>query len=203
MGFFEIFRKNKKDVQKDRKQEQASKEDIIHRILEKQANESPSKRFASGAVFDIVRQNRMTFLQSIQAKDVLSLKMLFVNSYMSFLANPEIVGLSPNMMNNAASDTDPQTWNVDIVRLPNGNDAALLFIPIQNDEIEARIVGIVFDDNEDGYYYCMLNKDESKASIVYRNCAWQGIRQIKEINGRGFELMNKFADCISIDFCSL
>ena len=79
---------------------------------------------------------------------------------------------------------------------------ALLFMPIQNKDISARIVGIVFSENSDGYYYCMLNSDKNASSDVYRNKPMQGVHIIGNVNGVGFELMHRFLDCIVNDYYS-
>ncbi len=82
----------------------------------------------------------------------------------------------------------------------NGDYAALLFMPIDNDIYAARIAGIIFSDSGDGYYYCMVNKDSETTSIVKRNLAMVGIKDIGEVKGFGFSLMKGFLGCIKTDF---
>jgi hypothetical protein len=73
-------------------------------------------------------------------------------------------------------------------------------MPIQNDILVARVVGIIFSSKGDGYYYCMLNKDENVPATVNRNKAMLGVEKIGEVKGVGFELMHNFLECISKDF---
>lgn len=76
----------------------------------------------------------------------------------------------------------------------------MLYIPVENEDITARIVGIIFSDTEDGYYYCMLSKDEEASSEVLRNMGWDGVHPAGNAEGRGFELMDSFLECITTDF---
>ncbi len=99
-------------------------------------------------------------------------------------------------------DTDYQEWNADIFQLENGDNVALCYIPIQNDELSARIIGIILNENGDGYYYCMLNKDENEPSAVFRNGGFSGLSLAGEVKGSVFELMNDFLNCIQEDFVS-
>ena len=73
-------------------------------------------------------------------------------------------------------------------------------MPIQHNTVEARIVGIIFSDKGDGYYYCMLNKGEDNVSGVIRNKAMLGIGRVGAISGLGFELMNSFLNCMKQDY---
>ena len=75
-----------------------------------------------------------------------------------------------------------------------------IFMPIKSDALAARIAGIIFSDKGDGYYYCMLKKDENSNSDVFRNKAEQGIGKIGEVSGTGFELMHSFLDCIKNNY---
>lgn len=200
MKLFDFFKKKEQPAKSLHAQDNVLKEDIIKMILEQQSQRSPSEQFASGAVFDISRQQREAFWQMVRSNDVKSLWRLFANAYDLFLGNPGIVGFSPNMVNPDHNDTDPRTWNVDIFNLSNRDYVAMCFMPIQHETFAARIVGILFSDTGDGYYYCMLNKDESISSDVLRNKAIYGVEKIGEVKGLGFELMNDFLDCIKKDY---
>ena len=175
----------------------ASKEDILNLFMQQQ---SPSGLFASGAIFDISRQGRDAFIEALSSNDVFSLLNLFASAYSLFLENPQVVGFIPEMVNKDNNDTNPNMWNADIFKLQNDDYAALLFMPIQHDIFMARIVGIVFGNNCDGYYYCMLNKDEERLSDVIRNKAMEGVEKIGEVKGTGFELMYSFLNFIKEDY---
>lgn len=177
-----------------------SKEEILNMIIEQQKKKSPSEQFTTGPIFDIFRNNRDVFLQAVETNDAFFLQTCFVKSYSLFLANPEVVGFTTTMVNKDNNDTDTRTWNADSVSLPEGDYAALLYMPIQHDTLAARIVGILFSDKGDGYYYCMLNKDEGVPSEVFRNKAILGIEKVGSVKGFGFELMDSFLDCIQHDY---
>ncbi|MBQ7253902.1 MAG: hypothetical protein IJS30_04430 [Bacteroidales bacterium] len=134
------------------------------------------------------------------SNDAMMLLRLFVNSYSLFLDNPQVVGFTPNMVNRNNNDTNPAMWNADIFQLQPGDYAALLFVPIQHNTLLARIIGIVFSDKGDGYYYCMLNKDEGTASDVFRNKSMLGIEKVGSVSGIGFQLMNSFLNCMKQDY---
>lgn len=180
------------------------KEDIFRKIFEQQAQHAPSESFASGTVFDLSKQNREMFLDVLHSKNAMALQQLFVNEYALFLGHPERVGFNSQMVNKCITDTNPFEWNADIVELADEMYAALLYMPVQNSDISARIVGIIFTDYGDGYYYCMLHSDaENVSSKVYRNNGRFGVHKIGEVKGLGFELMNSFLDCIRDDFYTL
>lgn len=160
----------------------------------------PSDAFASGAVFDISRQNRELFLEVLQSGDASLLRQLFEEAYALFKESPEVVGYTAEMIYEEKEDTNPQQCNADFFELSEGEYAALLYMPIENDELEARIAGIIFSETEDGYYYCMLSKDEETSSEVLRNMGWSGVRTAGNVEGRGFELMDSFLECITTDF---
>ena len=201
MGLFNLFKKKKAtDNNTNRNSDSVSKEDIFRMILEQQAQRTPSERFASGAVFDISKQSRELFLNVLRSNDAMALKQLFIKTYMLFMEHPEWIGLSPQMVNQNAVDTNPAEWNSDIFKLSDETYAALLYMPVCNNNVSARIVGIIFGDKGDGYYYCMLDKDESTPSTVCRNRAMLGINNIGEVKGRGFELMNSFLNIIRNDY---
>ena len=177
-----------------------TKEDFYRQFMEAQAQKSPSEQFVSGSVFDISRRYREEFMQAVRAEDALTLLILFANAYALFMDHPEVVFISPAMISKDNNDTDPAEWNADIFPLPSGDYAALLFMPVQDETLSARIVGIIFSDRGDGYYYCMLNKDQDVSSRVYRNRALQGIVPVGQVKGLGFDLMNDFLACIQKDF---
>ena len=159
-----------------------------------------SERFVSGAVFDSSRLARSNYIEAMQSKDPLAVLTLFINSYRLFIDHPEILGIPPETLNKDNIDTEPGMWNADIFSLRDGDYAALLFMPIKSDVLSARIAGIIFSDKGDGYYYCMLKKDENSNSDVFRNKAEQGIGKIGEVSGTGFELMHSFLDCIKNNY---
>lgn len=199
MDFFKNKKLDKKGGSVDEKVN-VTKEDLFRKILEQQSQKSPSEHFASGAVFDISQITRASFLKTAQSKDAIQMLKLFTDAYFLFLNKPEIVKFTSAMIDKEKNDTDPKTWNVDIVELQKGEYAVLLFMPIQNEMYSARIVGIVFSDNGDGYYYCMLNKNETTFSEVFRNKAFDGIEQIGVVKGSGFDLMNCFLECMKKNF---
>lgn len=199
MGLFDRIKKRKQPDTPFNTQK-TSKEEIFKMILEQQAKSSPSDQFASGAIFDISRQQREAFEQAVCSNDALLLLKLFANAYYLFLNNPEVVGVTSNMVNKNKNDTDPGTWNANIFHLTEEDHIALLFMPVQSTALSARIIGIIFSSKGDRYYYCMLNKDEKMTSDVIHNRAIYGIDKIGEVKGVGFELMNSFLNCIKDDW---
>ena len=164
------------------------------------AEQSPSRHFVAGTVFDIVRQNHDLFAAAVANKDMRFLQMFFVKAYTEYLDNPSAFGAIPNTVNKDKNDTNPMRWNMDVVPSVNGAVAFLCFMPIQNDTHTARIFGIILGGRGDGYYYCMLNKNENQPSEVIRNKAMAGIETIGSVNGLGFELMNSFLSCITNNY---
>lgn len=193
MSFLDLFKKRKVQTTV---QKIESKEDILKKMLEQIRQQTPSDHFASGAVFDIVRQNHDIFEHIVLAKNALDLKVFFTKAYMLFCDQPQIVGFSPAMVDSSKNDTDPRMWNTDIFQLESGDSIALCFMPVQHDTLLARIVGIVLSDKGDRYYYCMLSKDTDTFSDVIQNKARLGIEKVGEVKGLGFELMNSFVDVI-------
>lgn len=180
----------------------ASKEELFETLFEQMKQVSPSERFASGAVFDIVRQCHEDFEKTILSEDAMALKVFFIKAYIAFCKNPQIVNFPPELVNANNNDTDPRVWNTDIFNLEDGSAAALCYMPVSQETIEARIIGIILGSKGDGYYYCMLNKDESMASEIKKNNAMRGIATIGTVNGRGFDLMHSFLDSIRSDYCA-
>ena len=165
------------------------------------SQETPSEQFVSGALFDLSRSARKYFIEAIHSEsDAMELLKLIMNLYEMFLDQPQLVELAPFMVDRNKNDTNPLTWNTSVFELGNGDFAALLYMPIENDILAARIAGIIFSDGGDGYYYCMLNKDSETASVVKRNMALFMTEDIGEVKGFGFSLMNGFLDCIKADF---
>ncbi len=183
-----------------KKKENMTKEEWLRKVVEKESQKPPSKLFVSGAVFDISKKTREAFIEAVSTNDSGSLLKFFDYSYSVFLKNPACAGIPINWINASYNDTDPATWNADCFQLSGGDYAALLFMPIQDKSLSARIVGIIFSDKGDGYYYSMLNSDENKPSDVNRNMEFQGIHKVGEVKGSGFELMNSFLECIKTDY---
>ena len=173
-----------------------TKSDFMREALETGA---PSEIFASGAVFDISRQQRENFEEIVRSGNSGILLKWFIDAYNLFCENPAIVNFPFSMATADKNDVCITEMNADIFALPNGSRAALCFMPIQSDVLDARIIGIILSDTGDRYYYCMLKKDEDALSDVFRNKALQGLEKIGKIKGRGFELMNSFLDSIKND----
>ena len=217
MSFWDIFKKKKKPEPLDDakswdifdKKEQLpplkdakSKEEIYQMLFDFQRKRAPSEKFADGAMFDISRLSRDSFKKIVYANDALRVLLFFQNAYALFCDHPEVVNLPKDIINVSLNDTDYRKWNADTFTFENGDAAALCFMPIQNDELDARIIGIILSDRGDGYYYCMLNKGEETPSNVRRNRGAFGISEVGQVSGRGFDLMNSFLDCIRKDFDS-
>lgn len=198
MGFWDLFKK--KQTKANSTPLGNSKEEIIKNAVMQMAQKSPSEHFATGAVFDIASQQHETLENIVRSGNATALLMFFADAYKTFCSNPGIVNFSPAMVNANLNDTNPNMWNADIFESKNGNMVAQCYMPIQNAELSARIIGIVLSEHGDGYYYCMLNKDENSASDVKRNKALFGSEKVGEVKGRGFELMHGFRDCITKDY---
>lgn len=193
MGLDDLFRKGKKP---DPALNTMSKEEIFKMVFDRMGQESPSKEFASGAIFDIVRKNRDIFVEIVRSNNAITLHDFFAKAYMLFCKNPQIVGLPPATININKNDTNPAMWNADTFSRDSGEVIALCYMPIVNETLEARIIGIVITGKGDRYYYCMLNKDTNTFSDVIQNKAWLGLEKVGEVKGRGFELMNSFLKLI-------
>lgn len=176
------------------------KADIINSIFSQMAEQSPSRHFVAGTVFDVVRLNHDRFAAAVTTCDMRFLKMLFISAYTEYLNNPSAFGGIPNIVNKEKNDTNPMSWNMNVQRLANGDTAFLCFMPIQNDTLMARIFGIILGSRGDGYYYCMLNKNQNQPSDVIRNKAMAGIETVGAVSGLGFELMNNFLGCITNNY---
>jgi len=209
MGLFDIFKKNPQPAASPAEEKQKeitpsaqiTKEDIFKAIFEQMAQQSPSKHFVQGSVFDIVRQQHSTFEQLVRNHDAMSVHMFFMNAYLSFCSDPSGAGfINASALNVDKNDTDPRSWNTDIFDLQSGDVVALCYMPISDPTFDARMIGIVLGQRGDGYYYCNLNKDNSIGSDVMRNKAILGIEKAGEVNGRGFELMEAFLNCISNNY---
>ena len=195
MGFFDLFKKKKTPTTAINTFD--SKEDIMRTILQNMSKKTPSEHFASGAVFDITRQNHNLFEKVVNSSNAGALGDFFINAYVAFINQPQIVGFSRSMIDNNLNDTNPRMWNADIMMLSSGEKIALCFMPIISDVYAARIIGIVLGNAGDRYYYCMLRKDENTLSDVIQNKAMLGIEKIGSVKGRGFELMKNFIECIN------
>ena len=168
-----------------------SKENALKWALQMMMRKPPSEHFATGPVFDIICQNHDRFVGIVNSADVTSLKKFFVDAYFDFCDLSLIA-----MTGVGRTDTNPLTWNADIVNLPSGEKAALCFMPVNNEVFMARVVGVVLGDGGDRYYYCMVKKDSNEYSDVIQNNAMLGIEKIGSVKGVGIELMNSFVDCI-------
>lgn len=194
MSFLDFFKKKRTPSPM---QNAGSKEEFFRMVLEQMCQKTPSEHFASGAIFDIVRKDHSSFEQLVRSKNPVALQNFFVNAYLLFCKNPEIVGLTPAMVDIKKNDTDPLTWNADIITSSSGEAIALCYMPIQHQTLEARIIGIVIGSECDRYYYCMLNKDINMLSDVMQNKVMLGVEKVGEIKGRGFDLMNSFVVCMN------
>ena len=193
----------KKKTTKSRSKPSASME-VYQTIFAEMAKESPSRHFVAGTVFEAVRQHHGQFEHIVRSKDGMNaldgLRQFLISAYLQYLEDPGTFGGIPQIVNKANNDTDPGAWNFTLIPLDDNDVAALCFMPIQNDKLMARIVGIVIGNRGDGYYYCMLNKDQSISSDVIRNKAMAGIEKVGKVKGAGFDLMNSFTDCIRTDY---
>lgn len=205
MGIFDFF--NKKQKGQPQKQEidlskAKSKEELFRMAFAQVAQQSPSEMFARGAVFDYTRAHYDQFKSIVRANDALALWRFFMAAYGTYCNNPGSLGLTPAMVNPRNNDTNPANWNADTFTFPDGCAMGLCFMPIDNDKLEARIIGIVVNDNysRDGYYYCMLDKDKDLPSEVRRNNMMLGSEKVGEVKGRGFDLMDAFRDLIKENY---
>lgn len=200
MSIWKLFERNKKQSSTQESGVTGSKEDIYKMIFSEMAREAPSRHFAAGTIFDVTRRYHDAFENSVRSNDVFKLHMLFAQAYQLYLSDPAALGEIPQLVDRTRNDTNPSMWNVDIVQMEHGDYAVLCFMPVQNDELIARVVGIAVSEQGDGYYYCMLNKDDAAESDVIRNNAMQGIERIGSVKGLGFELMQAFVECMKNDF---
>ncbi|MGN0747349.1 MAG: hypothetical protein ACI4ML_11785 [Aristaeellaceae bacterium] len=202
MGFFNLCKKKKTASKPSSLDNTNSREELYNNLLKQMALRTPSDLFVSGAVFDFTRLQHDVFEKIVRSGNGPMLERFFMDAYILFWHNPSIVGMPKNFVIEGENDTNLKSWNFDIFPFQNGDVAVLCFIPIQNNSLEARIIGIILSEFGDGYYYCMLNKDKSAASTVIRNKAMHGISHVGEVKGRGFELMKSFLSCIKNDFYS-
>ncbi len=154
-----------------------------------------SEVYASRAVFDLSHLYRDHFMKALRTSDSRKLSELFRATYTLFLDQPEVVGITHEMINRKNEDTDPVKWEVRCAAMPDGTPAALCCIPVQSKTVFARLTGIVFSDSGDEYYFCMMGKDEKTPSEVMRN---NGTMPVKtgEIRGTDPEIMDRFLECI-------
>ena len=209
MGLFDIFRKRTSEsgtVASDTTPENAaasSKEDIYKKIFEQMSKQSPSRHFASGSVFDVVRQHHDVFEKIVRSKNVMAIQRFFATAYLSFCNDPSSAGVAnADIVDKSKNDTNPSLWNTSVYTLEDEDMAALCYMPVKDNAIEARLISIVLGQNGDGYYYCMLSKDESEASDVMRNKALLGIEKAGEVKGRGFGLLDAYLECIKSNYYS-
>ena len=175
------------------------KTDIYNEIFQAVADQAPSERYVTGTVFDLTQMFHDEFEEAVRSSNAISLWQFFAGAYKLFCEHPEVSGI-PIPVNMEKEDTDYRQWNTDIFPLESGDFAALCYMPVSNNELEARIIGIILSEGGDGYYYCMLKKDENETSTVFRNRSMRGITVAGEVKGRGFDLMHAFLNCIQEDF---
>lgn len=202
MGFFDLFKTTKQTSKPSPFDGARSKADIYKAALEMVAQQPPSERFVSGVVFDMILKQHEAFEECVRAGDVMKLRGLLELSYVVFLTKLQAVDVSSDKLNIKWGDTNPDTWKVDTFQFSDGMSIAQCFMPIENSTLEARLIGVVFSEHGDGFYYCMLNKDENAASEVKRNRALFGSKVAGEVKGRGLDLMVAFRDCIRNDYNS-
>ena len=126
--------------------EPTGKEDIYKAIIAQMAQQSPSRHFAAGSVFDIVRQNHNVFERIVKSNDVFLLSRFFANAYIVLCNNPASAGIfSTAIVQKSNNDTNPEQWNADIVNLSSGDKAALCYMPIQDDLLDGNFsIGVRF-----------------------------------------------------------
>ncbi len=200
MSIWDLFGKNKKQPDATNRDNTVSKKDTYKEIFSELAKESPSKHFASGTIFDITRMNHDVIEKCVRMNYPKGIYKLFTQSYQTYLSNPAAFGAIPQVVDGSRNDTDPTKWNIDIIQMANNDRAVLCFMPIRDEKLSARIVGIAVSDHGDAYYYCMLNKDETVESEVIRNKAMNGVERVGSVKGLGFKLMQDFIDCMKKDF---
>ena len=198
MGLFDIFKRKKATQQINNAG--TSKDDIFKSIFGEMSKQPPSKSFVSGTVFDYARLYRNIFAPAVSDNDIRLLHSFFIKGYDMYLNDPSSVGGIPMMVNKENNDTNPMMWNLSVKKLENGDNVFLCYMPVQNEIHSARIFSIILGANGDGYYYCMLDKDETQESDVIRNKAREGVETVGAVSGRGFELMNSFVDCITKNY---
>lgn len=153
-----------------------------------------SEVYASDAVFELSRLYRDHFLKALQASDDRKLFDLFRATFSLFLDQPELVGFTEAMINKRNEDTDPTKWNVSCSSTPGGDSIALCCMPIQNKALSARLVGIIFSDSGDRYYFCMLNKGGTVPSEIKQKDG--SPVKVGIIEGADPEPANHFLNCI-------
>ena len=97
MSLFDLFKKKKTNTTASINTSN-SKDDIMKMMLQNMMQKTPSEHFASGAVFDIARQNHDQLALIVNSNDAMSLKSFFANAYVTFCNQPQIVGFSPSMI---------------------------------------------------------------------------------------------------------
>ena len=155
-----------------------------------------SEAFASGALFELSGQYRDHFLKALQASDNQKLFDLFRATFTLFIDQPETAGLTEAMFNKKSEDTDPMKWNVSCSAAADGGSIALCRMPVKSKTLSARLVGIVFSDSGDRYYYCMLNKDAGTPSEIMRRTGKQPPEKAGEITGAEADSMDAFLACV-------
>lgn len=206
MAFFDFLKKKKlekqKTVEKNNPKQTDERAKFYKELMEEMQKKPLSEHFASGSIFDITRKFHGEFEECVRSGDVSKIHLFIINSYLLFCEHPEVAGGMPNLVRKDLQDTDPRTWNTSFYSLKGNDVAVTCYMPIQNDNLAARMVGIILTDEGDAYYSCMLDKDEDVFSEVKRNKGWQGIETVGGVRGRGMNLANGFLNCIQENFYS-
>lgn len=178
-------------------------DETVRKIIEKQSKKAPSEDFAAFAVFKYIDKQHEEFEQIVRSINAGGLKSFLTHSYNEFINNPESVGFTPALINKNNNDTAPEEWNTDIFKLKDGEYAVLLYMPIHNEVLAARLIGVVLTVKGDEHYYCFLNKDAQTSSAVFYRNGKNEIIKIGEVKGLGVELMHQFLGCIKNNFFRL
>ena len=200
--------KKKREEQKAVLAESKSKKEIQKKIIQIITARAPSEIFASGAVFDISRLQRDRLLYIVHSMDTIALHLWFFQAYTILMTQPEVINVPRSFVNKEIEDINPKDflkdWVTAIYNTPHGERIAYCYISIRNEIYTARMIGIVLheDKDKDAYYYCMVKKDEEEQSEVKRNLAVHGLgtKKVGEIKGKGFELEDRFLNCIQLDY---
>lgn len=196
----DLLKKTKAALPSSKQDKPNTKDDFYKAVCEAMAKQPPSELFVAGPVFDLVLKQHESFEKCVRDNDVLKLHSLLTSTYLTFLTNPEIIGIPSSMINVENDDTNINMWNADIFLFEDGTAIAQGFIPVESDKLIGRIVGIIFSEHGNGFYYCMVNKDTP--STVMRNRALYGARKAGEVKGLGIDLMEAFLNCIKQDYAS-
>ncbi|MCR5339064.1 MAG: SseB family protein [Lachnospiraceae bacterium] len=172
--------------------EEDTKNVILQTEMYKYLRGPASEQFAAGSMFDFCKKWRESFMRALMTNDVYALSDLFRRAYALYLDDPGKVGLSYVRIKKENDDTDPENWNVNIECIQGTDFVVMLYMPVNSDEIRARLSGIIFGEKGDGYYFVMLDKDEENFSDMYRNNGLSGITKTHRVRGSGEDLIQRF-----------